>query len=354
MNAERRPKQRVLIVDDDRRICALMTELLGKRYDCLSADSIAGARTQLAAAPVDLCLCDLDLGGESGLDLLAELDALSPETVALLVTATDDPQVGERAIALGAYGYLVKPFRYSELQSAVKAALDRRDRERASSEAHDSLERTLYDNAVALGRSRNEAERRLGEVIELRDYATGAHVNRVAELTVRLAEAAGLDAPLCARLRAAVPLHDIGKLAIPDSILFKPGPLSNAEWEIMRTHAKIGWRVLHDSSSPTVRLAATIAYTHHERWDGAGYPRGLAGDDIPLPGRLVAICDAYDALTNVRPYRPALTSSVALARMLDSPGHFDPPLLALFSRVAAATPADQSSEELQRQEASLA
>ena len=109
-----------------------------------------------------------------------------------------------------------------------------------------------------------------------------------------------------------------------------------AEWEIMRAHAEIGWSVLRHSSSPTVRLAAVIAYTHHERWDGMGYPRRLAGDAIPQPGRLVAVCDAFDALTNVRPYRPALTHDAALDRMLDSPGQFDPRLLAMFR--GGATP----------------
>jgi putative two-component system response regulator len=226
--------------------------------------------------------------------------------------------------------------------TATAVALERCARERAAAQAQHTLERDLHDQVVALRRSHKNAEQELGQVIELRDYDTAAHVVRVGELSARLAAAAGLDAAYCARLQAAAPLHDIGKLAVPDTILLKPGPLSNAEWEIMRAHAEIGWGVLRHSSSATVRLAAVIAYTHHERWDGAGYPRGLADDAIPLPGRLVAVCDAFDALTNVRPYRPALTHDAALDRMLDSPGQFDPRLLALFSDGATSYPSQEA------------
>lgn len=225
---------------------------------------------------------------------------------------------------------------HAECSPATAPDLERYARERAATQAQHTLERDLHDQVVALRRSHHAGEQELGHVIELRDYDIAAHVARVGELAADLAAAAGLDASYCTRIRAAAPLHDIGKLAVPDSILLKPGPLSDAEWEIMRAHAAIGWSVLRRSSSPTIRLAAVIAYTHHERCDGLGYPRRLAGDAIPLPGRLVAVCDAFDALTNVRPYRPALTNDAALERMLDSPGQFDPRLLALFC--GGATP----------------
>lgn len=172
---------------------------------------------------------------------------------------------------------------------------------------------------------------RLSRAVEYRDDDTGSHAQRVARLAEQLVLRAGADASFAERLLIATPLHDAGKVAIPDAVLLKPGRLSSEERAIMETHADIGHQLLRNSSSEHLELAASIAWTHHERFDGSGYPRGLRGDRIPLEGRVVAIADVHDALTSARVYRPAFSSTQALEMMAGERGrHFDPELLDLF------------------------
>jgi putative two-component system response regulator len=191
---------------------------------------------------------------------------------------------------------------------------------------------TELQRAVArLDASQIETVRRLSRAVEFRDEDTGAHIARISALAGRTARSAGLDAERCGLIERASPLHDVGKVAIPDSVLLKPGPLTPAERSIVETHAEIGHRLLHGSDSAVLQLAATIALTHHEHYDGGGYPRGLAGESIPIEGRIVAIADVFDALTSDRVYRPAMTLEQALVIMRNGRGtHFDPVLLDHF------------------------
>jgi putative two-component system response regulator len=194
-------------------------------------------------------------------------------------------------------------------------------------------ERTIeLQQAVAeLDAAQIETVRRLSRAVEFRDHDTGVHIGRISAFAARTARRAGLDADRCALIERASPLHDVGKVAIPDSVLLKPGPLTAEERRVIETHAEIGHRLLMGSDSAVLQLAATIALTHHEHYDGDGYPRGLAGDSIPIEGRIVAIADVYDALTSDRVYRPAMTAEQALAIMRDGRGtHFDPALLDHF------------------------
>jgi putative two-component system response regulator len=182
-----------------------------------------------------------------------------------------------------------------------------------------------------LAESHAEMTRRLSMAVEYRDDATGGHIHRVAGLAEALARAAGLDETDCVLIRQAAPLHDVGKVAIPDHILLKPGRLNEAEREQMCHHAQIGHDLLAGSESPVLRLAASIALTHHERYDGAGYPRGLAGEEIPLEGRIVAIVDVYDALANDRVYRSSWPHERIAGLLREGRGaEFDPPLVDLF------------------------
>jgi putative two-component system response regulator len=192
---------------------------------------------------------------------------------------------------------------------------------------------TELQRAVArLDASQTETVRRLSRAVEFRDHDTGAHIARISALAGRTARSAGLDAERCGLIERASPLHDVGKVAIPDSVLLKPGPLTAAERSIVETHAEIGHRLLDGSSdSAVLELAATIALTHHEHYDGGGYPRGLAGESIPIEGRIVAIADVFDALTSDRVYRPAMTIDQAVVIMRNGRStHFDPVLLDYF------------------------
>jgi HD-GYP domain-containing protein (c-di-GMP phosphodiesterase class II)/methylmalonyl-CoA mutase cobalamin-binding subunit len=204
-----------------------------------------------------------------------------------------------------------------------------------------SLQRQIDDRSSELHRALNELEiaqaetvRRLSMAVEFRDEDTGAHIERIGRFATLLAQQLGLEAELCQLLSHAAPLHDIGKVAIPDAILLKPGPLTPEERSIVETHAEEGHRLLRGSSSSILDMAATIALSHHEKWDGSGYPRGLAGEDIPLEGRIVAVADVFDALTSDRVYRLAFSVEQALELMIDQRGrHFDPVLLDAFLEV---------------------
>jgi HD-GYP domain-containing protein (c-di-GMP phosphodiesterase class II) len=181
-----------------------------------------------------------------------------------------------------------------------------------------------------------ETVRRLSMAVEFRDEDTGAHTDRIGDYSARLARAAGMSADDVAAIGAAAPLHDVGKIAVPDDVLLKPGPLTAAERATMETHAETGHGLLRGSSSALLDLAASIALTHHEKWDGSGYPRGLAGDEIPIEGRIVAIADVFDALTHDRVYRAAIPFEQAVEILRDGRGaHFDPRLLDVFLELVA-------------------
>jgi response regulator RpfG family c-di-GMP phosphodiesterase len=201
------------------------------------------------------------------------------------------------------------------------------------SERMEGVEAELRMALSQLDASRHEVVLRLSRALDFRDDETGAHTERVGRLSEKLAEAAGLDPTLCELIGLASPLHDVGKVGIPDSVLTKPGVLTLVERKEMEAHAQLGYELLRNSTSEVIELAASIARTHHERFDGRGYPRGLAGSDIPVEGRIVAIVDVFDALTHDRVYRPALAKPIALGRMQDERGtHFDPDLLDVFVR----------------------
>jgi PAS domain S-box-containing protein len=224
------------------------------------------------------------------------------------------------------------------LVGRLSDALGRHRAQEALRDANQALEIRVRERTTALQRavasldaSQIETVRRLSRAVEFRDEDTGAHTARISALAARTARSAGLDAERCGLIERASPLHDVGKVAIRDSVLLKPGPLTPAERSIVETHAEIGHRLLHGSDSAVLQLAATIALTHHEHYDGGGYPRGLAGESIPIEGRIVAIVDVFDALTSDRVYRPAMTVDQAVAIMREGRGtHFDPVLLDHF------------------------
>ncbi len=209
-------------------------------------------------------------------------------------------------------------------------------------ERNDDLRRALSELEIAQA----ETVRRLSMAVEFRDEDTGAHIERIGRFSTLLAEAVGMSPEFCRRISHAAPLHDVGKVAIPDSILLKPGSLTPEERAIVQTHTEEGHRLLRGSSSSILDMGATIALSHHERWDGAGYPRGLAAESIPIEGRIVAIADVFDALTSHRVYREAFSVERAVEMMLEQAGrHFDPVLLHTFMDVLDSSGADARTRE---------
>jgi HD-GYP domain-containing protein (c-di-GMP phosphodiesterase class II) len=233
------------------------------------------------------------------------------------------------AIAAAAAGWLLGDDRRKALQSEVD-------------ERNDDLRRALSELEIAQA----ETVRRLSMAVEFRDEDTGAHIERIGRFSTLLAEAAGMSPEFCRRIGHAAPLHDVGKVAIADAILLKPGSLTPEERTIVQTHAEEGHRLLRGSSSSILDMGATIALSHHERWDGDGYPRGLAAEDIPIEGRIVAIADVFDALTSHRVYRKAFSVEKAVEMMLDQADrHFDPVLLYKFMEVLDSSGADARTRE---------
>jgi putative two-component system response regulator len=341
-----RPDERILIVDDEEQIRALLARLLGAHgYECLTADSAAAARRVLKETNVALVLSDVNMPGESGIELTREVLAHHPETAVVMVTGMDDPAYAEVAIELGAYGYVLKPFKPNELIINVGNALRRRTLEIENRIHRELLEQTVLARTTALRetiarlessdtelrRLREETIRRLSWAAEFRNQETGEHIVRMSLYCALLARLAGLDTEQAELIRIASPMHDVGKIGIPDRILLKPGPLTGEEREVMEAHTEMGHRILAGSGVELLDLAAEMALTHHERIDGSGYPRGLAGTVIPVEGRICAIADVFDALTSDRVYRQAFQPDEARELMLQGRGtQFDADLLDLF------------------------
>jgi putative two-component system response regulator len=340
------PKERLLIVDDEEQIRTLLARLLGAQgYECLTAEDAASARRLLQETPVALVLSDVNMPGESGIDFTREVLTQFRDTAVVMVTGMDDRSYADVAIELGAYGYILKPFKPNELIINVGNALRRRALEIENRGHRERLEQTVLDRTSALRDTiaqletsdaelrllREETIRRLSSAAEFRSQETGEHIVRMSLYCTLLARLADVGADRAEMIRIASPMHDVGKLGIPDRILLKPGPLTAEERTVMEGHAEIGYQILAGSDVELLDLAALLALTHHERIDGTGYPRGLAGYEIPIEGRIAAVADVFDALTSDRVYRPAFQPDEARAMMEEGRGtQFDADLLDLF------------------------
>jgi putative two-component system response regulator len=315
----------VLVVDDDPQILGVLRRILaGAGYAVTPASDVDEALACLAGGSFDLLLCDVELPGGSGLDVVEFALSRSPHIAAFMVSGLDDVALADRAIAIGAFGYLVKPFTANDVLRSVLSAVSRR--------RHD------LDAEEELRASREETVQRLCIAVEARDAETAAHISQMSRCSGEIALELGLDSGRCELIRTASVMHDVGKLGIPDQILLKPGALSAGERAIMEQHAEIGYRILAGSQSELLQLAATIAWTHHEKPDGTGYPRGLRGPAIPFEGRIAAAADVYDALTRDRVYRRRFSSRDALEILEDGRGrHLDPDVLDALHAVLRRT-----------------
>jgi putative two-component system response regulator len=332
--------ERILVTDDRLEILRMVDRTLGDRYRCELADSVPAARDKLATKDFELALCDIQMPGESGLVLVEEIARNHPDTAIVLVTGVDDPEVAEQTFRLGAHSYLVKPFWPGQLLITTMNALRQRELEMTERKRHRNLLRSAQDEAIhlrdelavaqqllieELRSSRQETIERLVRAIEVHDAETGRHVNRMASIAAFLASQIGFGSEQLSLLRTAAPMHDVGKIAVPDEILRKKGPLSAVERKEMERHTLVGHRILADSDSELLRMAARIALTHHEWYDGSGYPQGLIGEEIPIEGRVVTVADVFDALLSDRSYRPAMSVEEAVELIRKGRGtHFDP------------------------------
>lgn len=346
--------EHILVVDDDRQIRELVRRLLERAgYVCSTVASAAEAGKLIADEPFALVLADLQMPGESGLDLISRLRESHRDTATIMVTGVDDPALAEAAIELGAYGYIVKPFSPTELSVQVMNALVRRRLELAQRHERALLERTVEDRTLELRtalenvkRSEEETVTRLAAAVGARDHETAEHIERVAGYSALVARRLGLPEAHCALIKRATTLHDVGKIGVADGILLKPGPLTDDERRAMQGHATIGHDILAGSQLDLLDLAARIAWTHHERVDGTGYPRGLKGTEIPLEGRIVAVVDVYDALTAHRPYRKAMSHDEALTLLAAGRDtQFDPIVLDAFLGTLDESPPERMSAE---------
>jgi putative two-component system response regulator len=329
--------RRILVVDDDMAVRRALSSILSDAgYDVRDVGSARDARVALERDGIALLLSDVSMPGETGLDLIRFALCEYPETATLLISALEDPGIAQMAMDFGAYGYLTKPVCRSPVLIGVMNALRRRDMEVRERAVRENLERIVRVRTSALSRALERLEGaaeqsrvlqaqtiyRWAYAAEYRDPGIGGHLERMSRYCAVLGRAFRLHPD---SLELASVLHDVGKLAVPDSILLKPGPLTPDERLVIETHADIGYGMLRGSGRSVLDLAALIAWTHHEKFDGSGYPRGLSGSNIPLEGRIAAVADVFDAMTSERVYRPAWSVDATIAWMKNERGkHFDP------------------------------
>jgi putative two-component system response regulator len=296
-------KARILAADERQEALRFLEHSLGQRYECEFANSIATAHEKLSGLPFDLALCEVRSPNESSLALVEEIARDHPDTAIVIIAAVDDLQVIEHAFRLGACGYLSKPLWSGQLLITVANALHHQQFRLAA----------------------REMAERLASAIEMHNPEADRHLAAVASIAALLATRLGLAAGWVILLRAATPMHDVGTIATPDGVLNKRDRLTDCERERMQAHTTTGHEILVESKSTLLKMAARIALTHHEHYDGSGYPQGLRRDQIPIEGRIVAVADAFDALLRDRHHRPGFT--VEETRQLIARGRgtrFDP------------------------------
>ena len=320
---------RLLVVDDEERNVRLLLRVLERggysNIKCLN-DSRDVASCVADFRP-DAILLDLRMPYKDGFDVMRELSALVPPSSFLpiiVLTADVTIEAKQKALEAGASDFVTKPFDAHEVLLRVRNLLRTRF-------LNQNLEEKVSSRTRALEEAQIEILQRLAQAAEFRDDDTGQHTQRVAQIAAALAENLGFSSDEAHLIRQAAPLHDVGKIGIPDSILLKPGKLTDEEFAAMKHHTIIGANLLSEGHSPVMLLAERIALSHHERWDGNGYPQGLKGEEIAIEGRILAVVDVFDALTHERPYKKAWAVEDALAEITRCEGaQFDPEIVQAF------------------------
>ena len=332
------PSERILVVDDEDSIREIVSSMLASaNYQCRQAASGLEALALLDSGEAfELMLSDLMMAGLDGIGLLEKTKERYPDMPVVMVTAVHDISVALTAIRNGAYDYLLKPFEREQLLNTVRRALENRRLKLENRAYQTNLEALVAQRTDQLRQALGDLEKSydytleaLGDALDMKDAETEGHSRRVTAYTIAIARAMGIPKDEIAIIARGAFLHDIGKIAIPESILRKPGPLNADEITIMKEHAFHGYRML--KRIPFLQEAAEIVYAHQEKFDGSGYPRGLNGQEIPLGARIFAISDTLDAIRTDRPYRPGRPLSVAKKEISDWSGRqFDPEIVAVF------------------------
>jgi putative two-component system response regulator len=327
---------RILIVEDKEANIRFLERLLKKAgYEHVASTS--DSRKALAVFQEfrpDLVLLDLHMPYMDGFQVMEALQPEIPERAflpILVITADREPEVRIRCLSAGAKDFVAKPFRAEEVLLRIRNLLETRHLHRFLEYRNESLELKVEEESLKLQKTQLEVLRRLAVAAEYRDDVTGRHAERVGILSGLIARAIGFPPGEVDFIRQAAPLHDVGKIGIPDAILLKPGKLTEAEFEVMRSHTTIGGLILSKGSFPLLDKAREVALSHHEWWEGSGYPHGLEGAAIPLSGRVVAVADVFDSMTHERPYKRAFSVDETVEVMLsERDRHFDGEILDPF------------------------
>ncbi|MHC1713369.1 MAG: HD-GYP domain-containing protein [Solidesulfovibrio sp.] len=344
--------QKILTVDDEEMIRETIVSYLENRgFEVFQAQNGREGLEVFTAVKPDLLLVDLRMPEMDGLEVLARVKELAPETPSIVVSGTGILKDAVEAIKCGAWDYVIKPIQDMDILGlAVDKALERARLIRENKAYQENLEALVLERTVEVERTRRQIMQRLSRTAEFKDNETGRHVVRVGEISALLGKAMGFDQAQCEMLRECAPLHDIGKIGIPDAILLKPDRLTPSEWDIMKRHCVYGCEILGPLTSleeayalcsdpfakkiednKLLHLARTLALLHHERWDGRGYPFGLSGEDIPLEARIVTVVDVFDALSSTRSYKEAFSEEQCLEILRQGAGsQFDPRVIEAF------------------------
>jgi len=330
-------ESRILIVDDEAPIRSLLGEHLQQvGYRVTLAGNGAEALATMERAEFDLVLTDVRMPGMSGLELLADITRTWPGVGVLMLTACEDLTLAVNAMRIGALDYILKPFRLAEITMSVQEALERRKNRIEQTQRMRLLEETVNERTLELRRLLDRLHdaseitlEALVAALDAREHETLAHSKRVSEYTLYLAREMGVEVPELDVIRRGAMLHDVGKIGISDSILLKPGKLTDEEWIDMQKHPQIGYWILDGIEA--LKPASEIVLAHHEKHDGTGYPRKLSGSDIPLGARIFSVTDCLDVMTSDRPYRKASSYEEARAEIAEFSGtQFDPDVVKYF------------------------
>ena len=317
---EEKTKQgKILIVDDEAAVRRTLERIVKKVHrECVLASSAEEARRILKEEVFALILCDIRLPGESGMDLVSHTLFKYPETAVIMVSGVEDPEVVKKALKMGVYGYMIKPFKPSEVIINVSSALRRQRLEAEKRIYMGKLEQMVENRTKKLQETLEGVIEVIALTVESRDPYTAGHQRRVTELACAIAEEIGCSEDQSKGIRMAGMVHDLGKISVPAEILSKPSRLTDMEFSLIKTHPKVGYDILKGIDFPWP--VAQIVYQHHERMDGSGYPIGLKGGEILLEARIIAVADVVEAMASHRPYRPALGIDVALEEIVENKG----------------------------------